>query len=40
MRSILAKTNRSMWRVLGNCSLAILAGGVTSYEAAFAGCPR
>lgn len=36
---ILAKTNRSMWRVLGNCSLAILAGGVTTYEAAFAGLP-
>lgn len=36
---ILAKTNRSMWRILGNCSLAILAGGVTTYEAAFAGLP-
>lgn len=36
---ILAKTNRSMWRVLSNCSLAILAGGVTTYEAAYAGLP-
>lgn len=36
---ILAKTNRSMWRTLGNCSLAILAGGVTAYEAAHAGLP-
>jgi spore coat polysaccharide biosynthesis predicted glycosyltransferase SpsG len=36
---ILAKTNRSMWRILRNCSLAILAGGVTSYEAVFAGLP-
>jgi spore coat polysaccharide biosynthesis predicted glycosyltransferase SpsG len=36
---ILAKTNRSMWRILSNCHLAILAGGVTSYEAACAGLP-
>jgi spore coat polysaccharide biosynthesis predicted glycosyltransferase SpsG len=36
---ILAKTNRSMWRILENCSLAILAGGVTTYEAAYAGLP-
>lgn len=36
---ILAKTNRSMWRILRNCSLAVLAGGVTTYEAAFAGLP-
>lgn len=36
---ILAKTNRSMWRILRNCSLAILAGGVTTYEAAYAGLP-
>lgn len=36
---ILAKTNRSMWRILRNCSIAILAGGVTTYEAVFAGLP-
>lgn len=36
---ILAKTNQSMWRILRNCSLAILAGGVTTYEAAYAGLP-
>jgi spore coat polysaccharide biosynthesis predicted glycosyltransferase SpsG len=36
---ILAKTKQSMWRILRNCSLAILAGGVTTYEAAYAGLP-
>jgi spore coat polysaccharide biosynthesis predicted glycosyltransferase SpsG len=36
---ILAKTNQSMWTILGNCSLAILAGGVTTYEAVYAGLP-
>jgi spore coat polysaccharide biosynthesis predicted glycosyltransferase SpsG len=36
---ILAKTNRSMWRVMGNCALAILAGGLTTAEAVFAGLP-
>ena len=36
---ILAKTNDSMWHILETCSLAILAGGTTTYEAAFAGLP-
>lgn len=36
---IFAKTNESMWRILSMCSVAILAGGVTTYEAAFAGLP-
>jgi spore coat polysaccharide biosynthesis predicted glycosyltransferase SpsG len=36
---ILAKTNRSMWQILSNCLLAILPGGITTYEAAFAGLP-
>ncbi|MBI5623167.1 MAG: hypothetical protein HY924_05245 [Elusimicrobia bacterium] len=36
---ILAKTNMSMWHILRNCVLAILPGGVTTYEAAFAGLP-
>lgn len=36
---ILAKTNDSMWRVLRTCSLAVLAGGTVTYEAAFAGLP-
>lgn len=36
---ILAKTNTSMWKVLSLCSLLILPGGVTSYEAAFVGLP-
>jgi spore coat polysaccharide biosynthesis predicted glycosyltransferase SpsG len=36
---ILAKTNDSMWRILNTCSLAILAGGTTTYEAVYAGLP-
>ena len=36
---ILAKTNESMWRVLSLASMLILPGGVTSYEAAYAGLP-
>ena len=36
---ILAKTNDSMWRILSMCSLVILAGGITTYEAACAGLP-
>jgi spore coat polysaccharide biosynthesis predicted glycosyltransferase SpsG len=36
---ILAKTNDSMWRVLRMCKIVILAGGITTYEAAYAGLP-
>lgn len=36
---ILAKTNRSMWNVLSNCSVAIFAGGLTTLEAVYAGLP-
>jgi hypothetical protein len=36
---ILAKTNDSMWRILRTCSLAVLAAGTTTYEAAHAGLP-
>jgi spore coat polysaccharide biosynthesis predicted glycosyltransferase SpsG len=36
---ILAKTNDSMWRILNTCSLVILAGGITTYEAVFSGLP-
>lgn len=36
---VLAKAVQSMWRVLGRCSVAILAGGITTYEAAYAGLP-
>jgi spore coat polysaccharide biosynthesis predicted glycosyltransferase SpsG len=36
---ILAKTTDSLWRVMETCSLAILAGGVTTYESAFACLP-
>ena len=36
---ILARTNKNMWEVLGNCDMAILTGGLTSYEAAYAGLP-
>jgi spore coat polysaccharide biosynthesis predicted glycosyltransferase SpsG len=28
-----------MWRVLGNCSVAILAGGLTTLESVYAGLP-
>ncbi len=36
---ILAKSNDSMWRILNSCCLTILAGGTTTYEAAYAGLP-
>jgi spore coat polysaccharide biosynthesis predicted glycosyltransferase SpsG len=36
---ILAKTNRSMWQVLANCTVAVLAGGITTLEAVYAGLP-
>lgn len=36
---ILAKTNESMWHILGTCAVAVLAGGTTTYEAAYAGLP-
>jgi spore coat polysaccharide biosynthesis predicted glycosyltransferase SpsG len=36
---VLAKSNRSMWKILSNCSLAIFAGGLTTFEAIFAGLP-
>lgn len=36
---ILAKTNDSMWRILSDCALILLAGGVSTYEAAYAGLP-
>lgn len=36
---ILARTNRSMWQILKNCALVILPGGITTYEAAYAGLP-
>jgi spore coat polysaccharide biosynthesis predicted glycosyltransferase SpsG len=36
---ILAKTSRSMWRILSNCTLAVLAGGLTTIEAVYAGLP-
>ncbi len=36
---ILAKTNKSMWEILKNCVFAILPGGITTYEAAYAGLP-
>jgi len=36
---ILAKTNDSMWHILESSSLAILAGGTTTYEAVHAGLP-
>jgi len=36
---ILARTTQSMWTVLERCSLVILAGGITTFEAAQAGMP-
>ncbi len=36
---VLAKTNRSAWNILSNCSVAILAGGLTTMEAVYAGLP-
>ena len=36
---ILAKANKSTWDILGNSVLAILAGGLTTVEAVYAGLP-
>jgi spore coat polysaccharide biosynthesis predicted glycosyltransferase SpsG len=36
---ILAKTNESMWHILSTCAVCILAGGTTTYQAAYAGLP-
>jgi spore coat polysaccharide biosynthesis predicted glycosyltransferase SpsG len=36
---ILAKASRSMWRVLSQCALGIMAGGLTTVEAVYAGLP-
>jgi len=36
---VLVKTNRSMWSVLKNCHVVILSGGITSYDAVYAGIP-
>jgi spore coat polysaccharide biosynthesis predicted glycosyltransferase SpsG len=37
--ALLAKASHSMWTVLSRTALLVLAGGVTSYEAAYAGIP-
>lgn len=36
---VLAKTNRSMWNVMSNCVVGIMAGGLTAVEAIYAGLP-
>lgn len=36
---ILARTNRSMWNILGNCALGILSSGLATLEAIYAGLP-
>lgn len=36
---IVAKTTQSMWRILSGCTFAILACGITTYEAVYAGLP-
>lgn len=36
---VLAKTSRSMWNVMSNCSVGIFPGGLTTIEAVYAGLP-
>lgn len=36
---VLVNSNESIWRILSSCVFAVLAGGVTTYEAAHAGLP-
>ena len=36
---ILAKNNRSMWQLLGNCSFIITTSGIKSYEDVYVGIP-
>ena len=36
---VLANTSRSMWTVMGNCVLAVTAGGLTAMEAVYSGLP-
>ena len=36
---LLVKTNKNMWHILSNCLLLTILGGVTAYEAAYAGIP-
>lgn len=36
---VLAKTNRTMWHVMSQCAVAVLAGGLTTIEAVYAGLP-
>ena len=36
---VIASTNDSFWAVLQNCSILLLQGGITTYEAAYCGIP-
>jgi len=36
---LLARTNESMWRVLSDCCVTVLAGGITTYESAYMRIP-
>lgn len=36
---IIARTNRSMWRIMQNCALSIVPGGLSFIESAYAGLP-
>ena len=36
---LLIKSNKSMWQILSQCALVFLAGGLTTFEAAYAGLP-
>jgi len=36
---VIARTNRTMWRVIGNCAVAVLSSGLSTLEAVYAGIP-
>ena len=36
---ILVRSNKNMWQIMQNCVLCIIPGGVTAYEAVYAGIP-
>ena len=36
---IIVKANSSMWKLMSNCSLSILCGGITFFESIYAGLP-
>lgn len=36
---LLVRTNKSMWQILENCLIMVVPGGITAYEATYAGVP-